>query len=113
MWRVAFFLALATLTWLSLAPQDQLPAINLWDKLAHAVAFAALATLIHAGWPDARRTTLWTALIGFGLMMEVLQIPVPGRTFSWLDLVADATGIAAYAAAARLLPGSLPLGRTT
>jgi VanZ family protein len=113
MWRGAFFVALGTLTWLSLAPQERLPPINLWDKLAHAVAFAVLATLIHAGWPRARQAALWGTLVAFGLLMEVLQIPAPGRNFSLLDLVADAAGIAAYAAAARCLPGLLPLGRAS
>jgi VanZ family protein len=109
-WRSAFFVTLGTLTWLLLAPADQLPRVGLWDKLSHALAFAALAMLIHAGWARAPKPALWATLLSYSLLMEVLQTLVPGRTFTMLDLLADAVGIAGYAVAARLLPGRLPLG---
>jgi hypothetical protein len=31
--------------------------------------------------------------LSYALILELLQIPVPGRGFSWVDLVADAAGI--------------------
>lgn len=111
LWRSAFVVALGTVTWLSLAPADRLPPIGLWDKLSHAIAFAALAALIHAGWPRTPQPALWGVLVGYGLVLEILQLLSPGRTFSWLDLLADAAGVAAYAAATRLTSARRPLGR--
>jgi hypothetical protein len=42
-------------------------------------------------------TTSWYRIVGFGLLLaattEILQIAVPGRYFSWWDVLADALGV--------------------
>ena len=38
-----FFLGVIAVAWLSLAPQDAVPAVDLWDKLGHFLAYAVLA----------------------------------------------------------------------
>jgi VanZ family protein len=39
----------------------------------------------------------WYRIVGLGLLLaattEILQIAVPGRYFSWWDLLADALGV--------------------
>ena len=94
LWRISFWLCLALTSYLSLMPQGELPPINVWDKLSHSIAFAAIALSAALGWPqrDYFRSVL-IPLLAFGIMIEVAQLFIPGRQFSLLDIVADAVGI--------------------
>jgi hypothetical protein len=64
----------------------------LWDKLVHATAFGAFATLLWIGvgsrWPLA----VWGAIVCVGALDETHQLFVPGRDAEVLDVVADAIG---------------------
>jgi len=100
LWRSGFIIALIVVSGLTLAPQQSLPPVHLWDKLEHALAFAGLMLLADNGWRVIGTLPITAGLLGYGLLIEVLQLWVPGRQFSWLDLAADATGIACYLAAA-------------
>lgn len=73
------------------------------DEAAHVVGYAALGlALAHAtaGDPDRirRAAVVVLAATAYGVAMEVLQIPVPGRTFAAADVLADAVGAAVAAA---------------
>ena len=107
-WQAAFLACLAAVTWLLLMPQEVRPPGLPWDKPAHALAFGALALLAHRAWPDATLSRIAVALMGYGLLTELLQIGIPGRSFSVLDLAADAAGIAAYAAASAVATRRAP-----
>jgi len=95
-WRAAFVCAIAAISWLALSPPDRLPPIHFWDKLSHTIAFGALALLSAHGWPRVPTPILAAILLTYGATIEVLQIMVPGRHFSWLDLLADGVGLGAY-----------------
>ena len=66
------------------------------DKLMHFSAFLSIAVSAalasgptrHSAWAIA------AALLGYGALIEIAQIWIPGRDASWLDLLADALGIA-------------------
>ena len=74
------------------------------DKLGHTLAFALLALLVHASWPDRKFDwRLGLPLVGYGLAIECFQHFIPNRVFSLLDLLADATGILLYLAVLTLL----------
>lgn len=66
-----------------------------WDKLAHLVTFAAiggasgLASGTRSWW---RVACCVIGAVAIGSMDEVHQIFLPGRSASWGDLAADATG---------------------
>lgn len=95
LWRVCFWLCFALTSYLSLMPQEFLPSgINIWDKLSHSIAFAALALSAALGWPEKGfvRSVLIPLLL-FGILVEIIQYFVPGREFSLLDMLADAVGI--------------------
>jgi len=101
LWRIGFFAALAVISWLALTPKDQLPPIHLWDKASHVLAFATLATLAGRSWPTVKLRQLGIPLLAYGFLIEMLQLWIPGREFSWLDLLADALGICCYVLAAQ------------
>lgn len=91
---VAFLAALGVVGVLLLLPGTALPQANLWDKLQHAAAFALLAVLGGIAFPQPRhRLPVAVALILFGVVCELLQLLVPGRSASVLDAVADAVGV--------------------
>lgn len=82
--------------------QDRGWALDLWDKLQHAVAYGVLAILwvvaLHGGLP--RRIPWKTALIAFllasayGAVDEIHQSFVPSRHMELGDWVADTVGAA-------------------
>ena len=95
LWRISFWFCIGLTAYLSLMPQEFLPSgINIWDKLSHSIAFAALALSAALGWPekDFVRSVLLPLLL-FGVFIEVIQYFIPGREFSLLDMLADAVGI--------------------
>ncbi len=93
-----------------LVPQPPAAADTGWDKLNHVLAFAGpcfagLAARAGRGWRSALSIAL--GLLLWGGLLEALQGLLPPRSAEWLDLLADAIGVAtgalAYASARRLL----------
>lgn len=74
-------------------PAAHLPSTG-WDKANHALAFALLALLGLAAYP-ARAARVLLGLLAFGAAIELLQSLTGYRTAEWLDLLADAVGVAA------------------
>ena len=103
LWQAAFWGYLAIITWLSLAPIDQLPQFNIWDKASHGIAFFALGFTLHLAYQRCSLPALFALLMAYGLATETAQGLLPFRQFSLLDLVADAIGaIPGLLAAARM-----------
>ena len=78
-----------------LSPVDQVPQILQWthsDKVLHFVIFAITALLIHLSF---ERLSIWSLLAFgtiYGLILEVIQIYIPGRSFELMDLLSDIGG---------------------
>lgn len=92
-WRFALIASMALILWLSTSQLDHPVVTSTWDKANHAVAFIELILLARLGWP--RLPVIHSALIilGFGVLIEIIQAPLPYRSASLLDIVADAIGI--------------------
>ena len=68
------------------------------DKVAHAVIFFGLSVLIDLAYRNYKFLfMLALVLLGYGLIVELLQGFSGYRAFSVFDLIADAVGIAFYA----------------
>lgn len=94
-----FTLAIAVAVILHLATtQRSYPVVeDVNDKLNHVLAFAVLAGLTDFSFPGSRfGAAKVLALLGFGLLIEVVQYFLPYRESSMLDWLADALGVAAY-----------------
>ena len=95
-----FWLALAAITLLALAPKPP-PAADLgWDKFNHVAAFALLGLLARAAWPRASWWRWALALLVYGALLELAQGQTPNRHAEWADLLADAIGLVAAASVA-------------
>lgn len=101
-WRSLLGVLLLAITWLALNPVPPKAVDSGWDKLNHLAAFISLAVCAWRGFgsahprPESRRggLALTTALLAYGLLIEVVQGFVPGRSAEAQDLMADALGIA-------------------
>jgi VanZ family protein len=86
------------------------PTFKLFDKAAHIVEFTGLALFLTVAFrgslPEARRraTPLFVVALGLaiGVLDEVYQLSVPGRSLEFLDWVADAIGVLIGATAGAL-----------
>jgi hypothetical protein len=95
--RLLLMLALGGVSYLSFAPLDPPGPINHLDKLGHLLAFLLLAWLADFAFPRLSfGIEKILPLLGFGLLIELVQQQLPYRQFSWLDWMADGLGIAAY-----------------
>ena len=92
--------------WLSLAPQDIVPGVDIWDKLAHFLAYAVLALCGGFAFSVHRiGVTVGGSLIDYGSILEISQIFIPGRSGSIADAIADGLGVLAGMVIARNLRG--------
>jgi hypothetical protein len=82
--------------WLAFAPFAE-PAGFSWDKANHVLAFCVMAALADGGYPGRdRELPRWGLLLGYGLVIELVQWQLPYRELSWLDLVANVVGVLLY-----------------
>lgn len=101
--RAAFWGALLVIAALAFGPPVGPEGPEHLDKLNHLLAFALLAVLAQAAYPDRPRAPLrWTLLLGYGLLIEAVQALLPERELSLLDLAADGAGILAGALILRI-----------
>ena len=94
--QVLLVLAIGVILWLALHPSPPISGLQL-DKLNQLAAFFVLALLTEYAFPSATVSALkLLPLLGFGLLIEVLQYWVGYRYFEWLDVAADAAGIVLF-----------------
>ena len=93
-WRGLFITLLGVVAWFAFMPAQRVPEFTGLDKINHVLAFAALASTAALAFA-ARVPALVLALLGYGGFIEVVQSVLPTRHGDWVDLVADAVGIAA------------------
>ncbi|MCF7983776.1 MAG: hypothetical protein K9L70_05185 [Thiohalocapsa sp.] len=94
--RLALAVCVAAVAYLAFAPLDAPPVFS-YDKSNHLLAFAVMAWLADASWPGPAVARLrWALLLGYGLLIELVQSQLPYRDFSLLDLVANVLGIGMY-----------------
>lgn len=101
--RLAFWMVLGGVLFLSLLPNTALPPVDLgWDKANHVAAFAVLGLLGWWSFPQARGRLLVMLLL-YGLAIEGLQALTADRQAEWLDVVADTVGLVMALAVAGLM----------
>jgi len=89
-----FWVLLLACLALSLMPQPpgvfELASDKLWHALAYLVLYLSCQIAYHG---QIRQSIRFTLLLGFSLLLEILQDVLPYREFSLLDLVANAAGL--------------------
>jgi VanZ family protein len=110
--RVALVVALIITMYLA-TTQQEFPVIDdTNDKVKHILAFYVLAFLTDYSAPKVSFTlSKGLTILGYGLLIEVIQYFLPYREFSLFDLAADGIGIVAYAFSQPLLSRAYLLRR--
>ena len=95
-----FGTVLAVVTLGCLLPAGWMPPLPN-DKVLHFGAYACLTLLALPMADSGRALACWLGgLLAAGVVIELLQILVPGRSFCWRDVAANAAGIATACAGA-------------
>ncbi len=91
---VLFFMTLLSIMYLATTTNPNMAAVqSMWDKANHFAAFITLYILLSLAFKDLSITYKVFLLLGFGMLIEIVQYFIPGREFSFLDVVADSVGI--------------------
>ncbi|CAG9164280.1 VanZ family protein [Cupriavidus pampae] len=91
MFRLMFWgCTVAILVLALLPPSTHMPTTG-WDKSNHMLAFGTLAVLGSRAWPG-RMWVILLGLIGYGVLIEILQGFTPYRDADAIDVVADTIG---------------------
>lgn len=92
--QIAFFAALIVIEYLATTTREIEMVSHSWDKLNHLAAFAVLYVLLSGGYGGLGIRMRIVGLMLFALQIEIVQSFIPGREFSFADIVADALGVA-------------------
>lgn len=102
--RVLFAAAIGTITFLALTGGAVPIVSTLNDKLQHGTAFFGLALLLDFSFPTRSfGAPKVSALLAYGIVLELAQMGTQHRDPSLWDVAADAAGLVIYAASLPLL----------
>lgn len=90
--RLSTFIYILLLNWQLLTPVTIVQAGG-WDKLYHFLAFVTLTGLLTLSWRRLSSIQWFSSLLIYAALTEVLQHFIPGRSFSFMDWLADGMGI--------------------
>jgi VanZ family protein len=102
LFRAGFAASVLLVVVLSVLPQEVVPVFRISDKVAHFIAYAAIAALGVLGFQGAAGGVV-IGVVALGGALEVVQAYIPGRSAELLDFVVDVVGVAAGYLLARLL----------
>lgn len=94
LWRVGVLISVTGILYLATTSTPYPLPASANDKINHLVAFAELTVVARLAWPRINPLRLVPAVLGFGLLIEVIQSQLPHRDFSLADVTADAAGMA-------------------
>jgi len=91
--KISLALVIIGITILSLMPPSSSVEIKLNDKVGHFIAYCVF--MLNLGLLVKSKRYFFAALsiIAFSCSMEFIQGFVPGRTVSWLDVLANSIGV--------------------
>lgn len=90
--RLLTLICLIAVSWIALQPEAVSVPAGMEDKVEHLLAFTVLGIGFFSFWRQPFRF-LVVFLLGYGMLIEMLQAFIPGRDACVEDVVADAIGI--------------------
>ena len=84
----------ALIIYLCLIPISEAPPVKIWDKAAHALAYMGFTSIAVFCTHNTKHFYYYLlAFIFFGIGIEVAQNMTTYRSFSYLDMLANTTGV--------------------
>lgn len=93
--KIAFYLLLVIVQYLSFTPLEFKIIANSWDKANHFLAFFTLFIVFNFAYFNLNNKIKISLLLIVGIQIELVQHFLPFREFSFLDIFADGVGISA------------------
>jgi VanZ family protein len=95
MFVIAFWLCIAGAYVFAILPGADAPAVFVWDKLNHMLAFFVVTVLGRLAYPSVRVPLIALAMAAFGGLIELSQaVPFIHRDAEWVDFFADCAAAA-------------------
>lgn len=91
--KISFFMTFGMIEYLALTPQHIEVLDGLWDKQNHFTAFFVLFILLSFAYAHFSTLKKIALLLLVGFQIEAIQYFIPGRSSSFMDIVADSIGI--------------------
>ena len=91
--KISLLLVVLGITILSLMPPSSSVEIKVNDKIGHFIAYCILMVNLGLLIKSKHYIVAIGSIIGYGCLMEFFQGFVPGRTVSWLDVLANSLGV--------------------
>jgi VanZ family protein len=93
--RLILAISIVVISILSIQHLEVEPSVNLNDKLLHFSCFLYLTTICWLSRIVHKDLWLYVIVLAYGILIEIVQIYIPYRSFEFLDIFADFTGILA------------------
>lgn len=94
--KIQFFLLTGYASYLSLTPSPGKGFELVWDKLLHIICWFVLILSLHLAIQKKSGVVIpAVALFIYSVIIEALQHLIPGRVFSYQDIIANGIGIIA------------------
>ena len=102
--KLGFWLPLVVCTWLALFPDpSEISIFKISDVLLHAFAFTYLSFTLAVAYPRRSLLQIFCLMLGYGLLIEIVQSFEVSRSAELKDLLVDIVGIGFGLLLARLL----------
>ncbi|MDP3588113.1 MAG: VanZ family protein [Sulfuricurvum sp.] len=93
LFKSALYINFIVIEYLALTPQHIEVLDGLWDKQNHFIAFFVLFILLSFAYTHFSTRKKIALLLLVGFQIEATQYFIPGRSSSFMDIVADSIGI--------------------
>ncbi len=93
--RIILGISVVLISALSIQEIDIKPSISLSDKLLHLFCFLYLTIISWLSRIIYKELWLYVIVLAYGILIEIVQIYIPYRSFEFLDIFADFLGILA------------------
>ena len=93
--RLILAISIVVISILSIQHLEVEPSVNLNDKLLHFLCFLYLTIISWLSRIIYKELWLYVIVLGYGILIEIVQIYIPYRSFEFLDIFADFLGVLA------------------
>ena len=93
--RLILAISIVVISILSIQHLEVEPSVNLNDKLLHFSCFLYLTIISWLSRIIYKELWLYVIVLGYGILIEIVQIYIPYRSFEFLDIFADFIGVLA------------------
>ena len=93
--RIILGISVALISFLSIQEIEAQSSVNISDKLLHFFCFLYLSTISWLSRIIYKELWLYVIVLTYGILIEIVQIYIPYRSFEFLDIFADLLGVLA------------------